>query len=67
MTPVLASFPAPWSRSLRLTSGGSVVVLLVMVLTGLFTGPRHFLVWRLAMVGLPLILLLRALPFMVRG
>jgi hypothetical protein len=67
MTPVLASFPAPWSRSLWLTTAGSVVVLLAVMLTGLFTGPRHFLVWQLAMVGLPVAVLLSALPFMVRG
>jgi hypothetical protein len=67
MSAVLASFSAPWGRALRLTTGGSAFVLLIIVLTGLLTGPRHFLVWRLAMVGLPLVLLLSALPFMVRG
>ncbi len=67
MSSVLASFSAPWGRSLRLTTGGAVVVLLVVVFTGLFTGPRQFLVWRVAMIGLPLVVLLSTLPFMVRG
>jgi PH (Pleckstrin Homology) domain-containing protein len=67
MTPVLASFHAPWGRSLRLTTAGSTAVLLIVLLLGLFTGPRHLLVWRAAMVGLPLLVLLAPLPFMVRG
>jgi hypothetical protein len=64
---ILATFSAPWSRPLRLTTAASAVVLLTMVVAGLFTGPRHLLVWQLAMVGLPLLILLGALPFMVRG
>jgi hypothetical protein len=64
---ILATFPAPWSRPLRLTTAASAALLLTVMLAGLFTGPRHFLVWQLAMVGLPLVILLGALPFMVRG
>jgi hypothetical protein len=62
-----AEFAAPWSRSLRLTTAVTVSVLLLVLLIGLFTGPRQLLIWRLAMVGMPLAVLLGALPFMVRG
>src|SRR5690242_16486935 len=64
---VRAEFTAPWSRSLRIMTALSVALLLVIVLLGLFTGPRQLLLWRAAMVGVPLIVLLTALPFMVRG
>ena len=48
-------------------SVGSVALLLLLVLLGLFTGPRQLLLWRVAMVGVPLAVLLTALPFTVRG
>ncbi len=64
---ILATFSAPWGRPVRLATVASAVILLTMVLAGLSTGPRHLLVWQLAMVGLPLLILLSALPFMVRG
>ncbi|MGH8276066.1 MAG: PH domain-containing protein, partial [Steroidobacteraceae bacterium] len=64
---VLAEFSAPWSRSVSLATTGSVAVLLLMMLAGLFTGPRQLLLWRVTMVGVPLVVLLSALPFMVRG
>lgn len=67
MTVVLAEFSAPWSRAVRVATGGSLAVLLLILMTGLTTGPRHLMLWRLAMVGVPLVLLLGALPFMVRG
>jgi len=67
MRRVLAEFSAPWSRSLRLATVGSVAVLLIVILAGLFMGPRHLLLWRVAMVGVPALVLAGALPFMVRG
>jgi hypothetical protein len=67
MTVVLAEFSAPWSRSVRAATGVSVAVLGLILLAGLLTGPRELAVWRLAMVGVPLVVLLGALPFMVRG
>jgi hypothetical protein len=67
MRRVLAEFSAPWSRSLRLATVGSVAVLLVVMLAGLFMGPRQLPLWRVAMVGVPGLVLLGALPFMVRG
>lgn len=67
MSIVLAEFSAPWSRSLRITTAASVAVLLAVMLAGLLTGPRQLLAWRVAMVGVPLVVLLGALPFIVRG
>jgi hypothetical protein len=64
---VVAEFSAPWSRSLRLLTTASVVLLLTLALVGLLLGPRESLVWRRAMVGAPLIVLLGSLVFMVRG
>ena len=64
---VVAEFSAPWSRSLRLLTTASVVLLLTLALAGLLLGPRESLVWRMAMVGAPLIVLLGSLVFMVRG
>jgi Bacterial PH domain len=67
MTAVIAEFPAPWSRSLRFVTALSVSVLLLVMLVGLTVGPRHLAVWRAGMVGVPLVVLLGALPFTVRG
>ena len=63
----VAEFTAPWSRSLRLLTTLSVLLLLTLALTGSLLGPRQLLVWRLAMVGAPLVLLVGSLVFMVRG
>lgn len=68
MTVVLAEFSAPWSRAVRVATGASLALLLLILMTGLTTGPRQFMPWwRFGMVGVPLVLLLGALPFMVRG
>ena len=64
---IVAEFSAPWSRALRLTTAVVVVLLLAIALTGSLVGPRHLLVWRLAMVGVPAFILLSALPFAVLG
>jgi hypothetical protein len=64
---VVAEFSAPWSRSLRLLTTSSVVLLLAVALAGLLLGPGQSLVWRTAMVAAPLVVLLGALLFMVRG
>ena len=45
----------------------TVALLLLVLLLGLSTGPRQLVVWRLAMVGVPLAALLGSMPFMVRG
>jgi len=67
MPAVIAEFPAPWSRSLSVVTTLSVSLLLVVMLVGLLTGPRQLAVWRAGMVGVPLVVLLGALPFTVRG
>jgi hypothetical protein len=64
---VRAQFSAPWSRSLRIVTAGTVIVLICIALLGLFTGPRQLPLWRGAMIGVPLIVLATAAPFMVRG
>src|SRR5437588_7363010 len=67
MTLLLAEFSAPWSRSVRVATVASVAGLSVMVLAGLFAGPHQLAVWRGVLVGVPLVVLLATLPFMVRG
>jgi len=67
MRRVLAEFSAPWSRSLRVATAASVTILLLVALAGQFTGPRQLLLWRVAMVGVPVTVLFGSLPFMVRG
>ena len=67
MEGVLAEFAAPWSRAVRLTSVASCALLGSLLLLGVWLGPQRHLVWRLAMIGVPLAVLLGSLPFMVRG
>ena len=67
MAEVIAEFRAPWSRSLRLATGLSVTILLVLPALGVLVGPRTWLLWWVAMVIFPLAVLVGALPFMVRG
>jgi hypothetical protein len=64
---VLAEFSAPWSRSLCVVTGGSVAVLLIVILVGLLAAPRQLPLVRAGLVVVPLVLLLGALPFMIRG
>ena len=67
MALTVARFSAPWSRSLRVLTTAAVALLLALVLIGLLAGPRQLWVWRLAMVGVPLVVLVGSLLFMVRG
>ena len=67
MDRVLTEFRAPWSRSVRLTSVASCVLLGSLLLIGVSLGPQRLLLWRVAMIGVPLAVLLGTLPFMVRG
>jgi len=64
---ILAEFNAPWSRSLRLVSGASTIVLLSVALLGVLVVPGRPSFARPLMVALPLFILLTSLPFMVRG
>jgi hypothetical protein len=67
MSPVLAEFAAPWGRAVRLATTLSTALLGLVLLTGVFFGPHQLLLWRVAMIGVPLAVLLGSLPFMVRG
>jgi Bacterial PH domain len=67
MVDVVAEFRAPWSRSVRLATTFSVSVLLLIPMIGIFARPGAGGLWWSAMVGLPLLVLLTTLPFMVRG
>lgn len=60
-------YGAPWGRQLRWATALSLAVLLLIAALGLATGPRHLWIWRLAMVGTPLLVILATLPFLVRG
>jgi hypothetical protein len=64
---VVAEFSAPWGRALRLTTALAVALLLGIALLGLLIGARQWRVLWLPTVGLPLGVVLAALPFMVRG
>jgi len=67
MSRVLAEFSAPWGRSLRVATAAAIAILLTVMLAGAFIAPRHVLAARAAMTLLPPLVLLGALPFMVRG
>jgi len=64
--PVLAEFAAPWSPSVRYTTVVSSALLVALTITGLFADARHSLLWRAALVVVPLAVLLGTLPFTVR-
>lgn len=63
----VAQFSAPWSRSLRVLTTAAVALLLTLVLIGSLVGPRQSWLWRVAMLGVPLVVLVGSLLFMVRG
>jgi hypothetical protein len=69
MTVVLASFSAPWCRSLRITTTVSLLVLLALIVVAALIGSGGFMpsALRWGLVGLPVLVLLATLPFMVRG
>lgn len=60
-------YPAPWPRWLYLSSGVIVVLMLGIAAAGVLSGPQQFAIWWLSMVGLPLLTLLFAALFVVRG
>jgi hypothetical protein len=64
---MIVEFRAPWSRNLRLATILSVSILLLISAIGFFARPGAGAWWWSAMVGLPLLVLLGTLPFMVRG
>jgi hypothetical protein len=67
MSVVLAEFSAPWGRSLRVTTAVSLLVVLGAIAAAELVVPRQLLPLRLAMAVVPALIVLSALPFMVRG
>lgn len=60
-------YQVPWGKRLRILTALSLVILLLVVILGLTTGPHNFRIWRIAIIGVPLAIIVAALPFMVRG
>jgi hypothetical protein len=60
-------FKAPWSRSLRLVTILSTLVLVAIATSGFLAAQSLRLDWILAMIGVPLIILFAALRCMVLG
>jgi Bacterial PH domain len=67
MAVVLARFSSPWSRSLRITTTVSLLVLVGVIVVAALLGSRRLVPLRVAMAVLPVLLVLVTLPFMVRG
>jgi Bacterial PH domain len=67
MAVVLARFSAPWGSSLRITTTVSLLVLLGVIVAAALLGPGQLMLLRLGLAGLPVLVVLGALPFMVRG
>ena len=61
------TFAAPWGLSLKLLTALSVGILLSVPLIGLYSGPRHLFLWTSSMVLLPLLVLVGAAFFVIRG
>jgi hypothetical protein len=64
------SFGAPWGKPLKVATILTVVLLTGIAITGLLTGPRggkEGVIWLVAMVVLPLLIWVFALPFAVCG
>ncbi len=63
-------FVAPWGRLLKALTIFTVSILIAIIAIGILTGPREGaegMVWLTAMVACPLLVILVALPFGVRG
>jgi len=60
-------FRAPWGRSLKLATISSCGILLLIALCGILVRPAVGEWWLWVMVGLPLLILVAAVPFIVSG
>jgi hypothetical protein len=60
-------FCAPWGRTLTATTAVCLLILLGILILGLSIGPQDLLIWRLAMIVLPLSVLIIAPLFSIRG
>ncbi len=63
----VAVFSAPWGRFLKVTTGLSSLILVVMAAIGAFAGPCNNTIWIVAMVAIPLSILFAAGLFTIRG
>ena len=61
------SFAAPWGLSLKLVSAFSVIILVGLPIFGLLNYSHNHNTWLLGIVLLPLIILVSAVFFMIRG
>lgn len=60
-------YPAPWGTSLKVISGVTSLILIVIAVIGLCTGPRGNWLWIVSMVIVPLSILTITALFTVRG
>lgn len=67
MGTVLAEFSAPWSSSLRVTTVLALMLLLGVTIVAASVGAGRLVPWGLGLLALPALVVLGALPFMVRG
>jgi hypothetical protein len=64
------SFGAPWGKSLKAVTAFTVAMLLGIAIIGFLTGPRggtDGVIWFAGMAVSPLLIVILALPFAVRG
>jgi hypothetical protein len=64
---MIVEFRAPWGRGLKLATVLTVSILLLIPATAILARPAAGALWWYLMVGLPLLIVLGSLPFMVRG
>ncbi len=65
MSPI--EFKAPWSRSLKIATVATSVLLGLIAIFGVFVLTDREIVAKAAIIGLPILILLGALPFVVLG
>ena len=62
-----AKFNAPWGKALKVMTGISVLIMAHIPVIGMLTGPRENIGWILGMIVVPLLTLLIAAFFTIRG
>ena len=60
-------FNAPWGKALKVMTGVTVLVLILTPVIGMLTGPQGSLGWIFGMIVAPLLTLIVAAFFMIRG
>lgn len=60
-------FKAPWGASLKIITVFAVIILIVIILIGILSGPANNTSWMLGMVGLPFFILVVTPFFSIRG